>query len=70
MTLKYAMLKAFEYALDNPSHKYQDVCVYSDAENICFSIFDKDYDFHRLQKFYGDDNHTSFDVFITIRDYI
>lgn len=70
MNLKWAMLKAFEYAIDNDKKDYHDIFVYSDVECICFSIFDKNYDFQKLSKLYDDLNNTSFSVFVTVKKYL
>lgn len=70
MNLKWAMIKAFEYAMDNDKKTYHDIFVYSSDENICFSIFDKSYDFQGLKELYDDISNVSFEVFVTVKKFI
>lgn len=51
MNLKWAMIKAFEYAIDNDKDSYEDIYVYSKEQDILFSIFDKNFDFVTFKKF-------------------
>lgn len=64
MNLKYAMLKALEYAIDNSKDDYDDIFVFSKENNISFSIFDKSYDFEKLKKWYDDIAEVSFNVYL------
>lgn len=70
MNLKYAMLKALEYAIDNNKDDYDDIFVFSKENNISFSIFDKSYDFEKLKKWYDDIAEVSFNVYITKKTFI
>lgn len=70
MNLKYAMLKALEYAIDNSKDDYDDIFVFSKENNISFSIFDKSYDFEKLKKWYDDIAEVSFNVYITKKTFI
>lgn len=70
MSLKRAMIKAFEYAIDNSKDDYDDIFVFSKENNISFSIFDKSYDFEKLKKWYDDIAEVSFNVYITKKTFI
>lgn len=65
MNLKWAMLKAFEFAIDNEKKEYEDIYVFSDELGISFSIFDKKYDYQKLKEYYDDISLVSFGVYIT-----
>lgn len=70
MNLKWAMIKAFEYAIDNDPRTYHDIFVFSQDDEINFSIFDKNYDFTKLKAYYDDISNVSFNVFVTIKKYL
>ena len=76
MNLKCAMIKAFEYAIDNDKDSYEDIYVYSKEHDILFSIYDKNlgydknFDFEKLKKMYNENSDVSFGVFLIFKKFI
>lgn len=67
MTLKWAMLKAFECAVDNNTKECHDIFIFSKKHQIHFSIFDRQYDYEKLKEYYNDITDDSFEFFVTAK---